>query len=381
MVYIAADGTVQQGQRPRSVFSGSNGNSIKTTVAAAIVALFAIKNYYSSHPLADGKIPAAEVLPNDHWDRIAKDDSLVRILSSELEGNRDASLERKMKMATNDKNMMSDRADGFDRFGGLDGHRHEPVGLKMDDWQGTRCSSTMGSMTAYFCGKKVALDRDVALKEKSKLPFIGINSFRDFIKCRYEAGRYNGDNHKRSVYRLGIGCQDSFAGYSHAFSIIAQPDGSFMWLQSYIQQYSLPRWMAQSKPDGSPRGKLSYDELLAKLDRIESLMSIDGWDEEANANYLDLFFVDKNKEAMNRGTKSVSQDWKVTHRLEFFSWDEACEYPLPDSLIHDDKEVHQGEEDVIKVQNTNEMFLDDKCQRNAVKEMFGMFLQNDEYME
>ena len=58
----------------------------------------------------------------------------------------------------------------------------------------------------------------------------------------------------------------------------------------------------------------------AKVDR---LMRIDDWTAQANQDYLDLFNVDKTLE--NGGKIS----WRVDHRLDYFSWDEACEYPLP----------------------------------------------------
>ena len=34
--------------------------------------------------------------------------------------------------------------------------------------------------------------------------------------------------------------------YAHVWNIVAQPDGSFHWLQSFINHYSLPSWLRQS---------------------------------------------------------------------------------------------------------------------------------------
>jgi hypothetical protein len=116
------------------------------------------------------------------------------------------------------------------------------------------------------------------------------------------------------------------AGYSHAFSIVAQPDGTFFWLQSFISHYSLATWMKKTSTSNKSglAGHLTFDELLAKLDKIDRLMRIDDWTVQANQDYLDLFNVDKTLE--NGGQKS----WNIDHRLDHFIWDEACEYPLSD---------------------------------------------------
>ena len=34
--------------------------------------------------------------------------------------------------------------------------------------------------------------------------------------------------------------------YAHVWNIVAQPDGTFHWLQSFINHYSLPSWLRQS---------------------------------------------------------------------------------------------------------------------------------------
>merc|ERR1712224_312211 len=111
---------------------------------------------------------------------------------------------------------------------------------------------------------------------------------------------YKSGNVRRSVYRLGIACQDNLAGYSHAFSIVTQPDGSYLWLQSYIKHYSLQKWMAQKRSDGSIRGKLTFTQLMEKLNQLDRLMSINSWTEQANEDYGDLFFVNKNKEVLRQ---------------------------------------------------------------------------------
>lgn len=80
---------------------------------------------------------------------------------------------------------------------------------------------------------------------------------------------------------------------------------------------------------GTPYAHLSLTELKAKLEQVRSLMNISSWSSQANDGYYELFGVDKDKEAMNRGKLPVRSTWKPTHRLHSFVWDEACEYPLP----------------------------------------------------
>ena len=58
---------------------------------------------------------------------------------------------------------------------------------------------------------------------------------------------------------------------------MAQPDGTYMWLQSYIQHYTLQKWMKEALRRGEQY--LTYDQLMAKLDAYEELRSAaaTGW--------------------------------------------------------------------------------------------------------
>lgn len=124
------------------------------------------------------------------------------------------------------------------------------------------------------------------------------------------------------------------AGYSHAFSILVQPDETFYWLQSFILHYSLATWMKRNSRSNKSglAGNLTFDELLAKLDKIDRLMRIDDGTAQANQDFLDLFNVDK---TLENGGQNIK--WKIDHRLDHFSWDEACEYPLPDGYTLENK--------------------------------------------
>ncbi|KAL7544214.1 hypothetical protein ACHAWF_007599 [Thalassiosira exigua] len=211
------------------------------------------------------------------------------------------------------------RGDGDD-FGGPGGHVAEPV-----DWEDvesirvTRCATTQTAVTAYFCGADVATNLDVGRGSNRKMPHFGTESLQKYLQCRYEQGERNDGVHRRSVYRIGIYSSEN-PGYNHAFNIVAQPDGTFFWLQSFIGHYSLTTWMkkADAKKVSGLSGHLTYPELLEKLRKVGRLMSTYSWTDQANADYLDLFNADKTNESkLNPG------------RLDVFDWEEACEYPLP----------------------------------------------------
>ena len=340
MVYVAADGTVRQGERPvKPSFLKSLLQKFccldpgrKTVVVVVVAVAWRYWNNHWNNPLAGGKIPAAKSAPAEHWDKIKSDDFFSRHMTEHLVvlgGNRrNRTLEREWKMNPDTPiEIVMDLVD----FGGANGHDHEDSrDSSLESMRGTRCSSTRSAITAYFCGAEVAMNKDVALGTKRKKSYAGVRSFAEHIACRHRQGEKNGGNHRRSVYRLGVGCKDDLAGYSHAFSIVAQPDGSFFWLQSYISQYSLQTWMRKAdRPDGTPPGQLSLDQLLGKLKKVERLMNIWSWTKQANSDYYELFNVDKEYESLKRKRLPVSATWKPTHALTSFYWDEACVYPLP----------------------------------------------------
>lgn len=339
MPHIRADGSIEHGLRPGSRLNqttrkiSDHFRGLPThwkAVGCAGVAFFC-RRFLVPNPFKNGAIPAASVPPEQHWERIAGDDLFVRTMTEHLGSS---SLGSFWKKASNAKlkeirkdSAVDDIAIALGRydFGGPDGHVAEA-----GDWsdlkyvQGTRCSTTRSAVTAYFCGAEIAENQDAALGLQRKMYNVGLPSFADIVACRHQQGQESGQ-HRRSVYRFGIGCKDSLAGYSHAFSIIAQPDGSFYWLQSFIGHYSLQQWM--SKPDA----QLSLGELQSKLGQIQRLMNITSWTEQANLDYLELFGVDKNKEKMSHHKERRSRFWEPSHRLEYFVWDEACEYPVPTS--------------------------------------------------
>ena len=78
---------------------------------------------------------------------------------------------------------------------------------------------------------------------------------------------------------------------------------------------------------------------MEKLDTIDLLMNIDSWTDAANSYYHDLFDIDKNAESVSGRVRG----WIPDHRLNYFRWDEACEYPLPDGLKSDTSPVSDDE--------------------------------------
>ena len=220
-------------------------------------------------------------------------------------------------------------AEGVDS-GGEDGHVPEAFKLGEDQPSSlaardalavTRCTTSRSAMTAYFCGCAVATNQDRSKGDASKPHQFGVDTFTASLKANHAAGELAG-THRRAVYRLGIGSlAGGVAGYDHAWSIIAQPDGRFWWLQSFISQYSLATWMG--KLDAAGSRSLSLAALLQRLRKISGLTRIKGWTPAANAAYLFLFDVDKN--ARPRG-HAEGDEWKPEHRLSVFAWDTACEY-------------------------------------------------------
>jgi hypothetical protein len=160
----------------------------------------------------------------------------------------------------------------------------------------TRCSSSRFAVTAYCstqgsnprlqtpgksanhpgsfspwtdCGLDVAHNLDQRKGTSSVHHRIGhqgvgdaaILSFAAWLRDVHAAAEAAGTPHPRFVYRLGVSSEDGKAGYAHVWNLVAQPDGSFHWLQSFINHYSLPSWLRQSDarserhlpPESNPR--------------------------------------------------------------------------------------------------------------------------------
>ena len=337
--------------RPRSTATrATSARDVATSLWAhkkplAVVAALVIYMWVSKppSPFADGAIPAAKRAPSEHWDAILRWRAFTREMTSH------SRLVPKSRWWRGGRKSFSEEIEGHDT-GGEDGHEPEALSTSIGDKGGhsaaesmavTRCTSTRFAVTAYFCGLDIAhnLDKDNAEVATKIVGQAGVEDAIDALKKAlsqlHAVGRATGE-HKRFVYRLGVGSEDGKAGYAHVWNIVAQPDGTFLWLQSFINQYSLPTWMKQS--DSRDERHLLFDTILHKLELIRKLMRIDKWDAEANDAYLAVFNVDMNLARGAKGERLSRQ------RLQSFSWDIACEYPTPKSKGMDimDPWIHEG---------------------------------------
>mmetsp|Transcript_35039 Transcript_35039/g.78616 ORF Transcript_35039/g.78616 Transcript_35039/m.78616 type:complete len:338 (+) Transcript_35039:442-1455(+) len=320
MVYIRADGTISGTTSNRKPKATLVSKPVTTKWGVAILAVALILNKMVDF---GPRVPASRRKPHEHWGAISRD-SFVRSMTDKIAKSKfwqSKTKDGRVAVAKAQTYSQLERAD----FGGPDGH--VPEGgefFNLETIRVTRCSTTTSALTVYFCGTGVATNRDLVLGSGRKSPTVGTDTFRKYLSCRFDEGVKKGSHH-RSVYRLGVGCKDSMAGMSHVWVVVAQPDGNFYWLQSFISHYSLATWM--KKKDSSTKsgvaGVLTFDELMGKLDGLERLMSINAWTDEANRDYQDLFNVDKNLESVSWRSKK----WTEDSRLVLFSWDEACEYP------------------------------------------------------
>ena len=327
VVYIARDGTIHRAGAGE-VSTGSaakvgnnNSSSFRLGVQYLIVIvgiLLVAESYLSpqaSNPLTDDRIPAAEVRPEKHWSRLKGDTFLVRDMMSGI-----AASSSNVDNAEIVRLAAAEEVDWSER-------------TMLEAVKVTRCATTQDAVTAYFCGARVASNERHGggggggggeyYEEYMYRPNEGTEGLSFHLACRHEQGERNGGVHKRSVYRIDVSPANDELVFGHVLNVVAQPDGTFFWLQSFIGEYSLSTWLGRKDPQTQSglRGHLTLSEVLAKLDQIKLLMEVKGWDEEANFIYKDLFDADKSQ---------VANEWDLSHRLSFFLWDEACEYPVPD---------------------------------------------------
>uniref|UniRef100_A0A0G4H7V9 Uncharacterized protein n=1 Tax=Chromera velia CCMP2878 TaxID=1169474 RepID=A0A0G4H7V9_9ALVE len=316
---------------------------------------FQYYSYYTD-PLTQGKIPASQIPFQRHWDHILR--------WSRFDFVRDMTKHASSKGSEGDWWSVRTRVEWTDehkerdprRYGGEDGHIGEDMSRMhgksaeeiRQNSQVTRCSSSRFVLTAYFCGLKVARNLDLSVAEEAvkksgeggnisdigvSMWIPGVRSFRTALNQTHALGR-------PAVFRLGLGGKKNpTPGQSHAWIVVANPDRSFFWLQSYIEHYTLSEWMELS--DKKNQRRLSLSDVYAKLDQIEQLgnMTSSSWTPEANRVYKELFNVDwtvARRKHVEEYMAHVGADpaklvgWTAKqHRLSRFSWNFACEYPVP----------------------------------------------------
>ena len=129
---------------------------------------------------------------------------------------------------------------------------------------------------------------------------------------------------RRPVFRFGfLAYQAQHLG--HVWTVVGQPDGTFLWLQSYIQEYTLGDWMAHSKARGlNPMNLTEVRRRVAGLKALERPRPT-GWDAELDALYHEMFHVRVGAK-INLG---FLQSILANYRGGIVHYDFACEWPLP----------------------------------------------------
>ena len=182
---------------------------------------------------------------------------------------------------------------------------------------GTRCASTKFALSVYFCGAATANGDELNTWNGWAG---GLEALRETLESMRMISR-KGGVHPAFVYELSLGQKErSDPALEHVWTIVAQPDGTYMWLQSYIQHYTLQKWMKEALRRGEQY--LTYEQLTAKLDKIQDLRAAAAtdWTARANTLYEELFWVDviKKKGSISFSAANAIEDlwwqtvWKST---------------------------------------------------------------------
>jgi hypothetical protein len=381
-----------------SVMNIINNLSQNTKIVIVTITCFLLYFYtnYWNDPFRNGTIPAGQREPNEHEKLfIASDLSFVRQMSDPLTVGFFKHLMQKIFEDDNEDGMTYKPTEegkeliearelerAFEKrvdYGGNDGHIAERI-----DWDDnesirtTRCSTTRSALTAYYCGRNIAKNNDLALFGSNwKGVNFGVTSLKEYIQCRYYEYKNNLHRHRRSVYRIGIGCSKGCDGFGHAFSIIAQPDGTFLWLQSFIGFYSLSTWMKKedSRKVSGLSYRLTFDELMDRLLTVDRLMTVSAIADliiESNSHYNVLFNVDQTEEAL-RNHREIP--WNPDHPLDTFYWDEACEYPLTASsnIAKEDDDDDDGDDEYTS------FLWEDQCLEHNMVAQFSLIKDYADY--
>lgn len=122
MVYIAADGSIGK-QKPRGVYERFCSLKLQWKVVTIIAVIAFLTNHLlNSNPLANGNIPAAAYSPEQHWNRILRDDSFVRSMTEPLGSTTKRRTGERIMMQLNPELYELHIAPGYHDFGGPDGH-------------------------------------------------------------------------------------------------------------------------------------------------------------------------------------------------------------------------------------------------------------------
>jgi len=275
----------------------------------------------ASDPLADGRVPAALSEPHEHWQTIFAWPSpgfvpqmtkhrgwWKRVLRATRAPILDRLLADEVMQDGNDTILVN--------YGGDDGHQHEGAWYES---RPTRCSTTQAALVSYFCGAEAA-------NRSTYFGGPGAAALDDFEEV-LAALRGHGEKERRYVFRLDVVSESGRPGFSHAWTVVLQPNGTLYWLQSFVGQYTLQEWMSSRKGGryASDGPALHIRAFLEKLRRLRTLFNISSWGDAHNTAYHDLFWVDQRAQEgfykFNMSDMSLGQ----------FRWNLACRYPTPNS--------------------------------------------------
>jgi hypothetical protein len=129
----------------------------------------------------------------------------------------------------------------------------------------------------------------------------------------------------RSVFRFGISSGE--AAIDHVWVIVGNPEGTFTWHQSYINEYSCGKWMERSKRAGfNPMNSTALRGRVALLRILEKPKP--AWDQEADDAYFTLFDVRINDRKERQAASNYKHWDKAIWSKGQVSYDLACEWPL-----------------------------------------------------
>ena len=321
MPYIRADGTIVRGNapppRPWAVPAWA-----KAALCVAACVLFMLVDSDSTgtrlarpkDDLADGHIPASD--RSDHWAFL-----LANRMNFVRDYTRHADKGSLLNLPSFNDFVESAGARTAD-VGGEERHAPEEIDLlgtareMAESVAVTRCTATNYAITAYFCGSEAADNMDSGKWRPGTVFGGGLRAFEGLLD-RQEA--------QRLVLRFGLGSGE--AKIDHVWMIIGEADGSFVWLQSYIDEYSLGTWMELANSTGV--NPMSLSGLRRRVELLKILAQAkDGWDEEADDAYFELFNVRVNDRQERHNARGAPRWDKATWKGGDVHFNVACQWPL-----------------------------------------------------
>jgi hypothetical protein len=197
------------------------------------------------------------------------------------------------------------------------------------------CTRLHAQVTAYYCGSAVADNLDVD-KIDPHTAMYGLHHFElmlDSIEDSVPTTRKGGGKRqheevdhilRRAVFRFGL--ESGEAGIDHVWMIVQNADHSFLWLQSYIGEYSLGTFMDLSRKAGF--NPMSISELRRRVALLKILeQKKDAWDQETDDAYFELFNVRVNDRKERQSARHYTRWDKKTWKGGRVTLDLACNWP------------------------------------------------------